>query len=97
MMLKRVIGLVFAGAMAWSAMAADIVVRIGPPRAVRDRRERRPSRRHVWISGYQRWDGHAYSWNRGRWEQPPRERARWVRHHWVHQRSGWVFVEGHWR
>jgi WXXGXW repeat (2 copies) len=94
---KRLIGFVFAGAMAFSAAAADIVVRIGPPRAVIERRQPRPSRNHVWVSGYHRWDGNAYAWAPGRWEQPPRPRSRWVAHHWVHQRNGWVLVEGHWR
>jgi hypothetical protein len=97
MVLKRVIGLVFAGAMAFSAAAADIAIRIGPPRSVSDSRGRPPSRNHVWVSGYQRWDGNAYAWTPGRWEQPPRPRARWVAHHWAHQKGGWVLVEGHWR
>ena len=97
MILKRLMGLFFAGALAFSAMAADIVIRLAPPRAVIERREPRPSRNHVWVSGYQRWDGNAYSWNRGRWEQPPRPRAHWVAHHYTRQRGGYVFVEGHWR
>ena len=32
MVLKRLIGLVFAGALVFSAVAADVVVRIAPPR-----------------------------------------------------------------
>ena len=96
-MVKRLIGLVFAGALAFSAAAADIVVRIGPPRVVVERRAPAPSRQHVWVSGYQRWDGNRYDWSPGRWEQPPRPRAHWVAHRWVHQRGGWVLVEGHWR
>ena len=97
MVLKRLIGLVFAGALAFSAVAGDIVVRIGPPRAVSERRPPRPSRNHVWVSGYHHYDGNAYAWTSGRWEQPPRPRAHWVAHHWTHQRGGWVLVEGHWR
>jgi hypothetical protein len=96
-MVKRMIGLVFAGALAFSAGAADIVVRIAPPRVKIEKRSRPPSREHVWVSGYQRWDGNAYTWTPGRWEQPPQRRGRWVAHHWVHQRDGWVLVEGHWR
>ena len=94
---KRLIGLVFAGALIFSAAAAEIVVRIAPPRAVRERRSRAPSRNHVWISGYHQYNGNAYAWTPGRWEQPPRPRAHWVAHHWVHQRGGYVLVEGHWR
>jgi hypothetical protein len=96
MRLKRVIGLVFAGALAFSAVAADVVVRIAPPRMVVERRGPRPSRNHVWISGYHNWDGQHYMWVSGRWEQPPREHARWVAHHWVHRNGGYVLVEGHW-
>ena len=96
-MVKRVIGLVFAGALAFSAGAADIVVHVAPPRMVVEKHPSRPSRDHVWVSGYQRWDGNAYAWTPGRWEQPPQPRSRWVAHHWVHQKGGWVLAEGHWR
>jgi hypothetical protein len=95
-MLKRVIGLVFAGALLFNASAADVFVRIGPPHSVHERRGPPPSRNHAWVSGYHRWDGNAYVWAPGRWEQRPRPRAYWVSHHWVHQRRGWVLVEGHW-
>src|ERR1035437_6366208 len=97
MLLKRLLGLFFAGALAFSAMAASAVIRIPPPRAVYQRRGRVPSRNHGWVSRYPRWGGKAYSWQQGRWEQPPRARARWVSHHYVRQRGGWVFVEGRWR
>ena len=97
MVLKRLMGLVFVGALAFSAMAAEVVVRIAPPHVRIERRGERPSPNHVWVSGYHSWDGNRYNWNGGRWEQPPRPRAHWVSHHWVHQRGGWVMVEGHWR
>ncbi len=72
MVLKRLIGLAFAAALTFSTAAADIVVRIRPPRAVSERRTRPPSRNHVWVSGYHHWDGNAYAWSPGRWEQRPR-------------------------
>ena len=97
MILKRVIGLVFAGALAFSAMAGEIVVRIAPPRMVVERRGHPPSRNHVWIQGYHNWDGQKYVWTAGRWEQPPRAHAKWVAHHWVHRNGGYVLVEGHWQ
>lgn len=97
MVLKRLIGLVFAGALTFSAATAEVVVRIGPPRAVFERRGPRPGPGYVWIGGYHRWDGNAYAWSPGRWEQPPRPRARWVEHRWRHRRGGYVLVEGHWR
>jgi hypothetical protein len=99
MFLKRLIGLVFAGVLVFSAASAQIVVRIGPPRAQYERRAPRPSRNHVWVSGYHRWDGNsnAYAWTPGRWEQRPNPRARWQAHRWTHTRNGWVLQEGHWR
>jgi hypothetical protein len=97
MVLKRLIGLVFAGALAFSALGADFVIHVRPPRVQFESRGRRPSRNHVWISGYQHYEGNGYVWTPGRWEQPPRAHARWVSHRWTHQRGGWVFVEGHWR
>jgi hypothetical protein len=97
MIVKRLIGLVFAGALVFSAAAADFVIRIAPPRIQAQRRPPAPSRNYVWISGYQRWEGNTYVWTPGRWEQRPQPRARWVAHRYVHQKGGWVFVEGHWR
>jgi hypothetical protein len=97
MVLKRLIGFVFAGGLAFTATAADIVVRIAPPRVVVQKRGPRPSPNHVWVSGYQRWDGNTHVWTEGRWEQPPRPRAHWVAHRWVHQKNGWVLMEGHWQ
>ena len=97
MVLKRLMGLVFVGALALGTAAAEVVVRIAPPRVRIERRGPPPSRNHVWISGYHRWDGNAYSWNAGRWEQPPQPHQRWVAHRWVHRRDGYVLVDGHWR
>jgi hypothetical protein len=97
MVLRRLIGIVFAGGLVFSAAAADVVVRIAPPRIVVESRGVRPSPTHVWISGYHRWDGNAYVWTAGRWEQPPRPGQRWVAHRWVHRNGGYVMVDGHWR
>jgi hypothetical protein len=97
MVLKCLIGVVFTGALAFSAAAANVVVVIAPPHAVYERRPPPPSHTHVWVSGYHRWDGHAYAWAPGRWEQPPPRHRHWVAHHWTHQKHGWVLVEGHWR
>ena len=99
MILKRLIGLGFAAGLVFSAAAAQIVVQIRPPRNVRERRAVRPSRNHVWVNGYQRWDGNAnaYAWNSGRWEQRPQPRSRWVAPRWTRHGNGWVFVEGRWR
>jgi WXXGXW repeat (2 copies) len=80
-----------------TAQAEEIIVKVRPPRAVVEHRIAAPSHRHVWIAGYHRWDGHAYVWEPGRWELPPREHAVWVAPRWRHRHDGWVFVEGRWR
>jgi WXXGXW repeat (2 copies) len=77
--------------------AAEVVVRVAPPRAIVERRSERPSPRHVWIAGYHRWDGNAYAWEPGRWDVPPREHAVWIAPRWQHRHDGYVFVEGRWR
>jgi hypothetical protein len=95
--IKRLIGLVFVGALAFSALAEEVVVRVRPPRPIIEARMASPGPGYVWINGYHRWDGNAYAWNAGRWEQPPRPNARWVAHRWVRRGNGYVLVEGRWR
>ena len=90
-------GLLLGASLTISAAAADVVVRIAPPRPVVERRVVAPGRGYVWVSGFHRWDGREYVWVPGRWELPPRQRAHWVPGRWVHRHGGWVFVEGHWR
>jgi hypothetical protein len=82
---------------AGAVQAADIVVRVAPPRVVTEHRGRAPSRDHVWVSGYHRWSGNRYEWEKGRWEVPPRRHAKWVAPKWNHRRDGYVFSEGRWR
>lgn len=97
-MRNNFIALVFAGILsAGSGLAAEVFVSIAPPRVVVEHRGRAPSREHVWINGYHRWDGNAYHWEAGRWERPPRPNAHWEQHRWEHRKGGYVFVEGHWR
>lgn len=97
MIRKILLGAIFTGVLAVSAPAADVVVRIGPPRAIVERRSHAPGRDYVWINGYHRWDGRGYVWEPGRWERPPHRRSHWVQHRWVKRGNGWVLVEGHWR
>ena len=99
-MLKKFwLGIIFAGALATSAstLSAEVVVRIGPPRPVVERRIVRPGPGYVWVNGYQRWDGRGYAWVPGRWELPPRRNARWQAHRWRQRHGEWVFEEGRWR
>lgn len=96
MLRKGLLSLVFAGALAFNAMA-EVVVKVGPPAAVVETRPVSPGPNYVWVDGYQQWNGNAYVWVPGRWDVPPRPHARWVAHHWVHRHGGWVMVEGRWR
>jgi len=94
---KAILGLILGASLTVGASAADVVVRIGPPRPLVEHRVRAPGPGYVWVNGYHRWDGRAYAWAPGRWERPPHARAHWVQHRWVHRNNGWVLVEGHWR
>jgi hypothetical protein len=82
---------------AGAAQAADIVVRVGPPRAVVEHRGRAPGRDYVWVPGFYRYESNRYVWERGRWDRPPHRHARWIAPRWEHRRNGYVFFEGHWR
>jgi hypothetical protein len=97
MIRKSLMVLAAAGMMAASAMAADVVVRIAPPRSRVERRVAAPGRGYIWTPGYHRWDGRAYVWSPGAWVLPPRPHARWVPARWVRHGHEWMFVEGHWR
>jgi len=97
MLKKLIIGSAFGLLLSAGTMLAEVIVRVGPPAPIVEVRPARPAPGHVWIAGYHRWDGNAYVWVPGRWEAPPRPRARWVAHRWVRRHGGWVFVEGHWR
>jgi hypothetical protein len=55
-----------------------------------------PSPAHVWIEGHFGWRAHAYTWERGRYEQRPRDRANWVPAHWERRGHRRVWVNGHW-
>jgi hypothetical protein len=79
------------------ASNAQVYVRVGPPAPVVEHYGPPPHPGYVWIAGYHRWDGARYVWVPGYYAAPPRPRAVWVPHHWVHRRGGWVLVEGHWR
>jgi hypothetical protein len=94
---KLILSVMLAFGVGLGAAQAEIVIKIRPPRAVVEHRSARPSPQHVWVGGYHKWDGNAYSWEKGRWEAPPRPKAVWVAHRYNHTRTGYVFVEGHWR
>ena len=94
---KIVASMIFAGLLSAGAASAQISVRIGPPRPLVERRLPPPGRGYVWVNGYQRWDGNRYVWTPGRWELPPRPRARWQQYRWVKRHGEWHMEEGRWR
>ncbi len=97
MLRKGLLAGVFAAFLSVSVFAADVVIRVAPPRPLVERRIPAPGPGYVWTQGYHRWDGRAYVWVPGAWVQAPRPHARWVAHRWVRRNGGWVMVEGHWR
>jgi hypothetical protein len=89
--------LVATTACATAAPRGRVYVRTGPPTPIVETRIGAPGPGFVWVPGYYRWDGRAYAWAPGRWDRPPRARARWEPAHWQRDRRGWYFVEGRWR
>jgi opacity protein-like surface antigen len=94
---KIALAVLLAFALAPAASMAQVIVRIGPPHNVYERRGPRPDRGAVWVNGYHRYDNGHYAWTQGRWDHPPRARQHWVRNRWEHRRGGWVMIDGHWR
>jgi hypothetical protein len=86
-----------AATAACAAPSGRVYVRVGPPAPIVEARVVAPGPGYVWVPGYHVWNGSAYVWTPGAWVRPPRPRAVWVAPHWVRERRGWYFVEGHWR
>ena len=51
----------------------------------------------VWIDGYWGYRSGAYVWVPGRWDRPPRPRARWVPGRWEARRGRYYYRDGRWR
>jgi hypothetical protein len=78
-----------------SAYAAAIVVKVRPPRAVVAHRDHAPSRDHVWVPGYHRWEGRAMGTRPLGASAAPACQVDGPRRE--HRRDEWVFREGRWR
>ena len=94
--MKKTLLVALCGLLLPIGIAQAQYVRIAPPPPPVERRIPPPSPRHVWVPGYQRWDGHAYHWSGGRWVLPPRPRAVWVPGRWESRPGGYVWVGGRW-
>jgi hypothetical protein len=77
--------------------SGPVIITQAPPPPVVETIGRPPSPSHVWISGYQEWNGRRYVWHRGHWAQRPRPRAVYVEGHYERRPGGWVWVPGTWR
>ena len=84
-------------ATACASGGGHVYVRSGPPPVRAEVIGVAPGPGYVWMPGYYRYNGGGYVWVGGRWDRPPRARARWVPGHWQRDRRGWYYVEGHWR
>ena len=96
-MKKWILALLLAISLAPAASFAQVVVRVGPPAPIVERRGPAPGAGYVWIGGYHRWDGGRYVWTPGRWDRPPHPGMHWEAHRWEHRHDGYVFHEGRWR
>jgi hypothetical protein len=57
----------------------------------------RPDPAFVWIEGHWVWAHEDYVWRPGRWQQPPRRKAKWVQGHWHRHGRQWYWQPGHWK
>ena len=96
-MRKLVFAALFGFALGIVPASAEVVIKLRPPISIHEHRPPRPSRDHVWVGGYHRYEGNGYQWQAGRWEQPPRVHAVWVAPRYTHRRDGYVYTEGYWR
>jgi hypothetical protein len=77
-------------------LSVGVVIKAAPPQPRQEIIIARPSTRHVWVSGYWRWQTNRHVWIPGHWELPPRERVIYVPARWDHRDDGYVFVDGQW-
>jgi len=84
-------------ATACAGTSGRVYVRTGPPPVRAEIVGVAPGPGYVWVPGYYNYSGRDYVWVGGRWDRPPRARARWVPAHWERDGHGYYFVDGHWR
>lgn len=96
-MRKLLMASLFAFAVGIGTAQAQVVIKVRPPAVRVEHRGARPSKEHVWVGGYHKWDGKAYAWEGGKWEKPPQAHAVWVAPKYTHEKDGYRFSEGHWR
>jgi hypothetical protein len=50
----------------------------------------------LWVPGYWERDPGKWTWIKGRWEEPPHEKAHWRKGHWKWHEGKWHWQRGHW-
>jgi hypothetical protein len=71
MVKKIAMALLLALMLAPAASFAQMMIRVGPPPPVYERRGPPPGEGYVWQDGYRRYDGGQYVWTPGHYERPP--------------------------
>ena len=74
-----------------------VVVREAPPPIIVERRPAAPAVGYIWIEGYWHWGGRGYTWERGRWDRPPRPHTVWVVPRYERRDREYQYTPGHWR
>ncbi|MBL8601080.1 MAG: YXWGXW repeat-containing protein [Myxococcales bacterium] len=83
--------------MAQPGQTTTVYTTTAPPRGRVERHGRPPVAGQNWIPGFWSWNGSQHVWTPGRWEAPPRPRARWVEPRWVRRGGRWEMQPGRWR
>jgi hypothetical protein len=77
----------------------DLRVRVfdtPPPTSRHEVRPERPSPQHVWQKGHYHRDDKDWTWNEGRWEQPPAPKVRWVEPRYRKDHGKTRYEPAHW-
>lgn len=80
-------------------MMGDLHVRIvqdAPPARRHEVRSARPDSSHKWVKGYWHHTGQEWSWNDGRWAQPPVRHAHWVGAKYQRYHGQTRYIPAHW-
>ena len=96
-MKKIAMAILLALILAPAASFAQVMIRVGPPPPVYERRGPPPGEGYVWIGGHQHYDRDHYVWSAGRYDRPPHRGDRWVPSRYERRHGQYVEIEGHWR
>ena len=94
---KTALAILLAFTLASAASFAQVMIRVGPPPPVVERRGPPPGEGYIWIGGHQHYDNDHYVWTAGHYDRPPHNGARWVPSRYERRNGGYVEIEGHWR